>query len=230
MSMDGLFAERPVRDVPRTALTVFAHPDDAEISCFGLLSKLRREGWRIVMVIATRGENGADVTSWDRLTEARRAAESIGAELVYGDFSDGHVQVTGDLIRWVEGLLQTWRPDIVLTHFTGESRTSHQDHVSVEAAVQIAVRRATWRPMLLLAEGIDHDITFRPNWFVDITQDYETKVGAIGMHQSQSNKYYMKREHVDVRARRWDINFPRPADSEYAPRYWEAFFLVQHVM
>ena len=66
-------------DAQRTALAVFAHPDDAEISCFGLLSKLRRDGWRIAMMVVTRGENGADVASWDRMNEARKAAESIGA-------------------------------------------------------------------------------------------------------------------------------------------------------
>ena len=225
-----MISQRSASDAQRTALAVFAHPDDAEISCFGLLSKLRRDGWRIAMVVVTRGENGADVASWDRMNEARKAAESIGAELVFGDFSDGFVQVSGDLVQWIEGLLQTWRPDVVLTHFTGESRTAHQDHVAVEAATQIAVRRATWRPMLLLAEGIDHDLTFRPNWFVDITQDYDTKLRAIEAHESQSRKYYMKRDHVDVRARRWDINFSRPSDAEYAPRYWEAYFLVQHVM
>lgn len=218
-------------DVQRTALTFFAHPDDAEISCFGLLSKLRREGWRIAMVVVTRGENGADVASWDRMNEARRAAESIGAELIFGDFSDGFVTVSGDLVNWIEGLMREWRPDIVLTHFTGDNRTSHQDHVAVEAAVQIAVRRAPWRPTLLLCEGIDHDMTFRPNWFVNITDDYETKAAAIAMHESQSHKYYMRREHVDIRSRRWDINFSRPSGAaEYQPRYWEAYFLVQHVM
>lgn len=228
--MDGMFVSHNLPDMQRTALTIFAHPDDAEISCFGLLSRLRREGWRIAMVVVTRGENGADVTSWDRMNEARRAAESIGAELVFGDFSDGFVQVSRDLVHWMEGLMQEWRPDVVITHFNGESRTSHQDHIAVEAAAQVAVRRATWRPMLLLAEGIDHDVTFRPNWYVDITPDYDTKVHAIAMHESQARKYYMQREHVDVRARRWDINFPRPNGAEYQPRYWEAYFLVQHVM
>lgn len=217
-------------DATRTALTVFAHPDDAEIACFGLLSKLRRDGWRVAMVVVTRGENGTNVASWDRMNEARRAAESIGAELIFGDYSDGYVQVSGDLVRWIEGLMQDWKPDVVLTHFTGDSRTSHQDHVAVETAVQIAVRRADWRPMLLLAEGIDHDMTFRPNWFVDITRDYDAKLSAIQMHESQARKYYMRSAHVEVRARRWDINFSRPADEEYAPRYWEAYFLVQHVM
>lgn len=186
--MDGMFVSRPASDTQRTALAVFAHPDDAKTSCFGLLSKLRREGWRVAMVVVTCGENGADVTSWARTNEARRAAESIEAELVFGDFSDGFVRVSGDLVKWIEGLLQEWRPDVVLTHFNGESRTSHQDHVAVESAVQIAVRRATWRPMLLLGEGIDHDMTFRPNWFVDITDDYAAKCSTIGNARTASSQ------------------------------------------
>lgn len=228
--MDTMFLPVSPSHAQRTALAVFAHPDDAEISCFGFLARLRREGWRVVIVVVTRGENGADVTCWDRVSEARAAAESLDAELCFGDFSDGFLQVSGDLVGWIEQLMRTWHPDIVLTHFTGDSGTSHQDHVAVESAVQIAVRRASWRPMLLLAEGIDHEMTFRPNWFVDITTDYQTKLNAIAAHASQGGKYYMQREHVDIRARRWDINFPRPAEADYAPRFWEAFYLVQNVM
>lgn len=214
----------------QTAMTVFAHPDDAELSCFGLLAKLRRSGWRVVLVVATRGENGADASCWNRADEARAAANRIGAELVFGDFRDGYVPRSAELVGWIEELFESYRPDMILTHFSGDSHTTHQDHAAVEAAVQIAARRAWWRPTLLLAEGIDNDIAFRPNWFVDITDEYMDKVDSIADHISQKDKYYMKKNHLEIRARKWSLNFRAAPDEGEVKNYWEAYYLVQHAI
>lgn len=211
----------------RTALTVFAHPDDAEISCFGFLARLRKQGWRVVVLIVTRGENGANPAEWDRQTEARAAADLIGAELVFGDFPDGFVARNSELISWLEQVLDTWRPQVIVTHHVGESRIAHQDHVAVEAAVQTVVRRADWTPTLLLAEGPDHDPGFRPNWFVDISDEFETKLAAIGLHRSQGRKFYMQPDYHALRARRWGLSIS--AGRAGTESYWEAYFLAQHV-
>ncbi|WP_299842396.1 PIG-L deacetylase family protein [uncultured Paracoccus sp.] len=214
---------------PRTALTIFAHPDDAEISSFGFLSKLRKQGWRVVVLIVTRGENGADPSEWDRRLEAEAAAGLIGAELVFGDFPDGFVARNSELISWLERVLDRERPEVIVTHHVGESRTAHQDHVAVEAAVQIAVRRADWTPTLLLAEGPDNDATFRPNWFVDITDEFETKLAAIGLHLSQGRKYYMQPDYHELRSRRWGLSVLAGRERPGIKAYWEAYFLAQQV-
>lgn len=223
-----LMREEGMQD--QTAVAVFAHPDDAELSCFGLLAKLRRMGWRIVLVVVTRGENGADITQWDRMLEAKEAAQLIGAEIVFGDFRDGYVPRTAELVGWIETLIGDCRPQLIVTHFGGDSRTSHQDHAAVEAAVQVAARRAWWRPTLLLAEGIDNDIEFRPNWFVDITDEYELKLESIGMHKSQVERYYMRDDHLEIRSRKWSLNFRENPENVNQKRYWEAFQMVQHVI
>ncbi len=214
----------------RTAMTVFAHPDDAEIACFGLLAKLRKQGWNVVMIVVTRGENGADPSRWDRMNEAQKAAASIDAKLVFGRFAEGYVPRSSELIGWMEDQLKQYRPELILTHFTGESRTAHQDHIAVEAAVQVAVRRANWAPTLLLAEGIDQDAGFHPNWFVDITDEFEQKLVSIGLHASQSGKYYMRPQYQILRARKWALNFLSKTANDEELRYWEAYYLAQHVI
>ncbi|MFO1139349.1 MAG: PIG-L deacetylase family protein [Paracoccus sp. (in: a-proteobacteria)] len=216
------------RSQEQTAMAVFAHPDDAELSCFGLLSKLRRQGRRIVLVVVTRGENGADCAAWNRVEEATMAARRIGAEVVFGDFRDGYVTSSAELVGWIEQLLSEYRPSMVISHFAGDTSTAHQDHVAVAAAVRIAARRARWHPTLLLAEGIDADLTFQPNWFVDITDEHATKMDAIRLHVSQRMKYYMQDDHLETRARRWSLNFPNPPDDLHRKSYWEAFLLIQH--
>ncbi len=209
-------------------MTVFAHPDDAELSSFGLLSKLRRQGWRVVLVVVTRGENGADFTAWSRVQEATAAARRIGAEIVFGDFPDGYVTCSHELVDWIEHLLAKYRPQMIISHFAGETSTAHQDHVAVAAAVKIATRRARWHPTLLMAEGVDIDLTFQPNWFVDITDEHATKMASIHLHASQRDKYYMQDDYLETRARKWSLNFPNPPDDPHRKSYWEAFLLIQH--
>lgn len=210
-------------------MTVFAHPDDAELSCFGLLSKLRRQGWRIVLVVVTRGENSSDPAGWNRMDEAIAAARRIDAEVVFGDFRDGYVTCSAELVGWVEQILGQYRPRMVISHFAADTSTAHQDHVAVAAAMRIAVRRARWHPTLLLAEGVDNDLTFQPNWFVDITDEHETKMDSIRLHLSQGRKYYMQHDYLETRARKWSLNFPPPPDDPQRKSYWEAFLLIQHV-
>lgn len=214
----------------RTVLTIFAHPDDAELSCFGLLLKLRKRGWKVVLVAVTRGENGADTSVWNREDEARAAARRLDAEIVFGDFRDGYVPRSAELVDWVEQLLDKYRPDTVLSHFNGESRISHQDHIAVEAAVQIAIRRASWHPTLLLAEGIYNDMNFEPNWFVDITEEYPEKIAAIRFHKSQSEKFYMKNSYLEIRSKKWSLNFVNNNPEDSSDMHWEAFYLAQHAM
>ena len=216
------------RPQEQTALTVFAHPDDAELSCFGLLSKLRRQGWRIVVVVVTRGENGSDGADWNRVEEATAAAGRIGAEIVFGDFRDGYVTCSAELVGWIEQVLDKYRPQMVISHFAGDASTTHQDHVAVAAAMRIAVRRARWHPTLLMAEGVDNDLTFQPNWFVDITDEIATKLESIRLHVSQRMKYYMQPDHLETRSRKWSLNFPNPPDDPQRKSYWEAFLLIQH--
>src|SRR5262245_52457539 len=46
------------RKGPRRAMAVFAHPDDAEFSCGGLLALLCKRGWELTLVVTTSGNKG----------------------------------------------------------------------------------------------------------------------------------------------------------------------------
>ena len=63
-----------------------AHPDDEAIFTGGTMARLAADGWRVVLVVATRGELGAptawtegpDVLAGGRVAETRRAADLLG--------------------------------------------------------------------------------------------------------------------------------------------------------
>ena len=91
---------------PGTALAVVAHPDDVEFNFGGTLAGWIDAGWRVVYVIATRGDKGSDDLSMtsERLAalsaeEQRAAAASLGAAGVeflgyYDDAPDAAVAVS----------------------------------------------------------------------------------------------------------------------------------------
>ena len=58
-----------------------AHPDDAEASCGGLLSKLARLGYRVAICDLTRGELGSNGTLEERAQEAGEAARVLGLDV-----------------------------------------------------------------------------------------------------------------------------------------------------
>ena len=59
--------------VPRSALTIFAHPDDAEFGVAGTLAKWAGSGCEITMVLCTSGNVGTHDASYTpkTLTETR---------------------------------------------------------------------------------------------------------------------------------------------------------------
>ncbi|HEV7978211.1 PIG-L family deacetylase [Amycolatopsis sp.] len=74
-----------------TLVSFHAHPDDECIACGGVMRKAFEEGHRVVLVVATRGENGevqegfltAGEELWERrVVETHAAAEILGAQRV----------------------------------------------------------------------------------------------------------------------------------------------------
>src|SRR5712671_1149206 len=80
----------------RVALSMLAHPDDAEILCAGTLIRLSQLGWTIHIATATPGDCGTMTRSPSeistiRLSEAKAAAAMIGATYHCLDERDGLV-------------------------------------------------------------------------------------------------------------------------------------------
>ncbi|WP_091512753.1 PIG-L family deacetylase [Amycolatopsis sacchari] len=70
-----------------TFVTFHAHPDDECISCGGVMRKAHEDGHRVVLVVATRGEQGEIppglLSDGESLAE-RRAAETLAAAEILG--------------------------------------------------------------------------------------------------------------------------------------------------
>jgi LmbE family N-acetylglucosaminyl deacetylase len=136
---------------PRTLLAVFAHPDD-ETLVGPVLARYAREGAKVYLAIATRGEKGtnerAGIPAGDSLANVRRgeaicACKQLGIEPpIFFELSDGELgaianplghntQVVADR---VEKLIEKLHPAVVVT-WGAEGGYGHPDHRLVSDAV-----------------------------------------------------------------------------------------------
>jgi len=134
---------------PRVILAVFAHPDD-ETFVGPVLARYAREGVKVYLAIATKGEKGTsdpnlrgDPLAKVRHEEAACACRQLGMEPpIFFDLNDGelgamtsplgqNIQTVADN---VEKLIAKLNPDVVVT-WGPEGGYGHPDHRLVSDAV-----------------------------------------------------------------------------------------------
>jgi N-acetylglucosamine malate deacetylase 2 len=141
--------ERPLAG--RTILAIFAHPDDESLACGGTLARAASGGARVVLLCASRGENGsisepALVPDGDlgrvRSRELRAAAATLGiTDMMILNHPDGDLRWSdipefhGEIVM----ALRRYRPDAVIT-FGEDGLYWHLDHIGVHERTYTAVQ------------------------------------------------------------------------------------------
>jgi N-acetylglucosamine malate deacetylase 1 len=188
----------------KVALAIFAHPDDAELTCFGTLALLKSLGYRILVAIVTDGLGASTGGVFgDRVEEAENASAIMRFELMRGALPDGDLRYGGVLIAQIERWVVEYRPSIVITHDRDPAGVDHQDHSVVSHAVLNVVQRTPKVDLLLQAEPSRGSRSFVPNVFVDVTEFASKKLAAIACHKSQLNKQYLHPSYVNLRSNWW---------------------------
>jgi LmbE family N-acetylglucosaminyl deacetylase len=240
----------PPIEGPARAMVVVAHPDDAEFLCSGTVAKWCAEGWEVYYVVVTSGDKGThdETMSPERLAairdeEQRAACRVLGVkECILLGYADGFTSESQELRGQIVRLLRRYRPDVVITWDGFRGTFNHRDHRNVGVATMDAiypiVRDRLYYQQheedglashqvneVLLAGAAD------PDYVVDITDHWETKVDAILCHTSQVGgrtkadfvKERAEREEkegkkpIEERFRRWSIRRPpRPQQDEKA--------------
>ncbi|MGR6431040.1 PIG-L deacetylase family protein [Rhizobium sp. PAMB 3174] len=210
-------------------LAIFAHPDDAELSCFGTLARLSSQGAQISEVIVSDGSRGGPADhngrsiAQVRLEEAQAAFRPINASLSTLGFADGDLDYNRELINSIETINNIIDPTMVISHYANEYSSEHQDHIAVFRAVKNVCFRKSNVKIFLSSEPINLGSDFTPNVFIDITDQFEQKWNAIASHRSQAGRFYMRRPYQEVRSTGW-AQRAFPTNQEVV-RYCEAFQL-----
>jgi LmbE family N-acetylglucosaminyl deacetylase len=194
---------------PASALAVYAHPDDPEISAGGTLAAWAAAGARVWVLITTRGDKGtsdpeADLDALARLRVEETAASSALLGLAghfHLGYDDGALADDDRLRAEIVRRIRELRPEVVLcpdptATFFGDSYFNHRDHRVTGYATLDAVLPAAGNPHYFpehLREGLAvHHVrsvylsgTLEPNCWVDITPTLEQKIDALFCHASQ---------------------------------------------
>jgi len=178
---------------PLDLLAVMAHPDDAELLCGGALAKAARLGRRVGILDLTAGEMGSSGTVEDRTREAAEAARILGlAVRRCAGLPDAGLENDNESRHIVAGLLRALRPRIVVTHWRVGRHRDHRiaselvrDATFLSGLRKLDVPGTPFRPTKLVYATAYREDVGRPDFVVDITEDFDTKLAALAAHRSQ---------------------------------------------
>ena len=188
--------------VPARALSIGAHPDDAEFGAGGTLAKWAGAGCEVSMLIVTDGAKG----TWDpnvsaselagtRLAEQKAAASRLGAtgEVIHLAYPDGELEYSMELRRQVCEWIRRVRPAVVLSHDPWRRYMLHPDHRATGwAAIDgvVAARDHLFFPELGLEKHRPDAILLwsadEPDYWEDINGSFTAKIDALMCHSSQT--------------------------------------------
>jgi bacillithiol biosynthesis deacetylase BshB1 len=178
-------------------LVLAAHPDDAELGCGGTIVKHLNIGKKVGIVDFTRGELGTRGTVEVRAAEAAESSKIMGLTIRENlGLPDGFFKNDQEHQLAVIRAVRKYRPEIVLTNAVNDR---HSDHgkaaalaydscflsglVKIETKDESGVKQEAWRPRVVY-----HFIQsqyIQPDFVVDITAQWDTKVKAIKAFKSQ---------------------------------------------
>jgi len=160
-------------------LVIGPHPDDLEFGCGGTLYKLSKNGFKLDLLIMTKGEYGGNPRLREK--EQESSARILGAKLHWGGFKDTEVEMGRKLISVIEMKISEIKPDIVMINY---ERDTHQDHRNIANAAITASRHQS----NVIFYEVPTSIEFQPNMFSEIESVLDEKMKLLKCHKSQTHK------------------------------------------
>jgi N-acetylglucosamine malate deacetylase 1 len=177
-------------------LAIGAHPDDVEIGCGGTLAKHVALGCKVGIIDLTKGELGSRGNATLRETEATDAATILGASFRKNlGFRDGFFINDEQHQIALISLIRKYQPEIVLTNAVNDRHPDHAKsaQLTIDSCFLAGLKKIEtyydnhiqeeWRPKTVYHYIQAYHI--KPDFTVDISDYYETKINAIKAHATQ---------------------------------------------
>ena len=191
--------------IPKSALTIFAHPDDSEFTIGGTLAKWAAAGCEITMVLCTSGNVGTHDPKYTlktlaktREAEQQAVADFFGVKhVVFLRHDDCALEPDLILSRKLVRAIRKYKPEVVISGdpegwFYGSNYINHPDHRAAAKAALDAVFPRAEMELFWPEEGPVHKVhavyiqgAKKADVAIDISATLEKKVSALKLHQSQ---------------------------------------------
>lgn len=185
-------------------LAVSPHPDDAEIGCGGILSKLAKQGLRVGLIDLTDGEpTPFTINREERLEEATESAKKLGlAVREVLDLPNRKLFDTFEARIQLAERLRTYKPKILLSNY-GMTPHDSPDHYQAQLITDGALfysRLSKWDDLfhslpvhriytlfyyITLRENPNPDVNGMAKIIMDITSTFDIKKEALLSYKSQ---------------------------------------------
>jgi len=210
-----------------------AHPDDTELGCSGTIIKHINKGYKVGVIDLTEGQLGSRGSVAERYKESEKSSQIQGLSIRDNlKLEDGWFEHNRESMTLIIQKLRHYQPEIVLANAI---RDRHPDHgrgakLVAEACFYSGLlkietnyrgeKQKEWRPKAVYHYIQDYHID--PDFIVDISEEWNTKIAAIMAFSSQfynpnstqketpiSSKGFL--DFLEGRARL----FARPIDAEF---------------
>jgi len=183
-------------------LAIFAHRDDAELTCGGTLIKLASQGHRAGILDLNEGEMGTRGSAAIRAEEASRAASVMGLALRENlKLPDAGIVNTPETRRLVARVIRTHRPTIIIAPAPQGRHPDHRvtaelvrDACFISGLAKVEPDLPKHRPRKVIHCVTYREDGLRPTFVVDISNEFERKLEAIRCYGSQFDTVTQARE------------------------------------
>ena len=177
-------------------LAIGAHPDDIELSCAGTLLREMKKGKKVSILDLSKGELGTRGNGETRMHEASVAAEILGIDgRINLEFKDGFFTEDELHIREVVKIIRLLKPEIVLCNAVEDRHPDHGRAASLIAKscfysglVKFQTEYKGMKQEVHRPKAVYNYIQFKyikPDFLVDISEFYDTKMKSIQAYSSQ---------------------------------------------
>lgn len=224
-------------------LVVAAHPDDEVLGCGGTIARHADHGDKVTILLAGEGATSRgpqrNIQNYrndlDSLAKsAQLSADILGAsELICLGLPDNRLDSLDllDIVKYVEDATSRVAPDLVYVHHSGDLNI---DHRILNQAVITAFRPLPGsKDITLLAFEVSSSTEwqppsssfspFCPNWFVDITDQWDRKLKALNIYEQEMRPWPHSRSVQSLEY------LARLRGSHIGRQYAEAFTLLRHI-
>jgi LmbE family N-acetylglucosaminyl deacetylase len=228
----------------RVALSLLAHPDDAEIQCAGTLIRLAEAGWEIHIATVANGDCGSATLPKAEIAAIRRqegiaAASKINATYHCLDEPDVNLVFDKPTIRKVTDLFRRVAPTLLFTHPRHDYMLDHETvhtlaraaafSYSIPNASELPLVDGSAIPWLYYCDPIEARDPYtgelvEPTTYIDVSDQIDGKIEMLICHASQRDwlrAHHGIDEYVEAMKR-----FGAERGGQTGVRYAEAF--VQH--
>ena len=198
----------------KTALVVSAHSADFVWRAGGAIALYAERGWEVTVVCLSLGERGESAKLWrepgmtidavkaNRKQEANRAAEILGARMIFFDVGDYPMRIEDKTLYELAAIYRKIRPEFVLTHSLEDPYNFDHplaSHIAQEARIVAqahghdpSTQVIGAPPVFLFEPHQPEQCNWKPQVLLDISRVWSKKYAAFKEMNAQEHlwQYY----------------------------------------